>query len=214
MKAPAGLHLRQDLICGAGPWMWREADYWAWEHPKQGYAGIRDLLLAHTKERKVIVQAGGCMGMYPRLWSDHFETVYTFEPDPVNFYCLVANCPSERIVKMQAALSSVAGLATLGDAPDFNAGLFKLDTAQSGTTLVLRLDDLKLPRIDALQLDCEGHEQQIIQGARAAIISHHPAICVEAPNAELRTELNALGYVEAGRNATGRILDVVFVHSV
>lgn len=207
MKAPTGLHLRHTEIGGIGPWLWREADHWAWEHPIAGYRGIRDLLLAHTNERKVVVQAGGCMGMYPRLWSEAFATVYTFEPDPVNFYCLTANCPSERIVKLQAALSDRAGLCELSAAPSFNAGMFKV-TEFPGTTLRLRLDDLQLSRVDAMQLDCEGHEAKIIAGGKETIARCRPVICVEAPGAELRQALEALGYVEVGR--TGSMPDVVF----
>lgn len=208
MKAPAGLHIRPDRIDGIGPWMWREADHWGWEHPRSGYAGIRNLILRHTRDRKVMVQAGGCMGMYPRLWAEHFEAVYTFEPDPINFYCLVANCPSDRIVKVQAALSDTAGLGTLGSAPDFNAGFARLQPELPGATLMLRLDDLQLPRLDALQLDCEGHEARIIAGATETIARCRPVICVEAPDAVFRAAFEALGYVEVGR--VGTMPDVVF----
>lgn len=199
--------MRHTEIGGIGPWMWRQDDYWAWEHPLASYRGIRDLLSAHTKERKVLVQAGGCMGMYPRLLSELFETVYTFEPDPVNFYCLTANCPSERIVKVQAALSDRAGVGSLDVAPSFNAGMFKVGDAP-GATLMLRLDDLRLPRLDALQLDCEGHEDRIIQGALSTIRACLPVIVVEKPGAALRELLGGLGYKEVGR--TGTLPDVVF----
>ena len=212
MKAPPGLHLRHTEIGGIGPWLWREADHWAWEHPRVGYRGIRDLLLAHTAERKVIVQAGGCMGMYPRLWSEHFETVYTFEPEPVNFYCLIANCPSERIIKVQAALSMRAGLGTLGPAPDFNAGMFQMQPSVPGPVLMLRLDDLNLPRLDALQLDCEGHEAAIIEGASYTIAKHLPCIVLEKPDEALRTRLTGLGYREVGR--CGTMPDVAFAPAV
>ncbi len=211
MKAPPGLHIRDSMVDGVGPWMWRQADYWGWEHPRAGFSAMRDLVLTHAKECKVMVQAGGCMGMYPRLWSDHFETVYTFEPDPINFYCLTANCPSERIVKVQAALGETAGVASLTAAPEFNAGFFKLEPSLSGTTLVLRLDDLNLPRIDVLQLDCEGGEDGIIKGGLQAISKHLPLIIIEKPSDGLRGVLEGFGYREVGRTPTiAGVIDVIF----
>ena len=207
MRAPPGLHVRDIKVEGVGPWLWVETDMWAWNHPGPEFAPLRDLVLANTPEPKVIVQAGGCMGMYPRLLSELFETVYTFEPDPVNFYCLTANCPSERIVKVQAALSDRAGVGSLDVAPSFNAGMFKVGDAP-GATLVLRLDDLRLPRLDALQLDCEGHEDRIIQGGMGTIRACLPVIVVEKPGAALRELLAGLGYKEVGH--TGTLPDVAF----
>ncbi len=210
MNGPDGLAMRQVIIEGAGPWMWRAADEWAWHLPMADWPALRDLVLQHTVSPRVIVQAGGCMGMYPRLWANHFETVYTFEPDPINFYCLVANCPSGRIVKMQAALSATAGLGSMQRVLPENAGAGCLALA-GGTVPVLRLDDLALPSVDVMQLDCEGGEEGIIAGALDTIARSHPVIAVEAPSASLRRRLCALNYTEAGR--AGCMPDVVFRRS-
>ena len=207
MKGPAGLHMRNVEIEGVGPWMWRDADHWGWKHPKQEFPALRDLILDHAPRRHVIVQAGGCMGMYPRLLAEHFETVYTFEPDPVNFYCLVANCSDARIVKMQAALSDMAGARTFQPGPDFNAGLGTIADAP-GSTIALPLDALALRDVDVMQFDCEGGEHKIIKGARDTIERWRPLIAVEKPDAALRITLEGLGYREVGR--CGRMPDVVF----
>lgn len=207
MQAPSGLHIRKDMVEGVGPWMWRQADHWGWEHPKREFRWLRDAILAHTRERKVIIQAGGCLGMYPRLWADSFEHVYTFEPDPVNFYCLVANCPSERIIKMQAALSDTCRFGVLQPGPDFNAGMGKMET-EPGPIPMLALDAMEFPAVDAIQLDCEGHETKIIAGAVNTLRKHHPVVSIEKPDAAARDMLGELGYVEVER--VGLMPDVVF----
>ncbi len=209
MNGPDGLSMRQVIIEGAGPWMWREADEWAWHLPMADWPALRDLILQHTVNPRVIVQAGGCMGMYPRLWANHFDTVYTFEPDPINFYCLVANCPAERIIKMQAALGATAGVGSIQGAPPHNAGFGRL--MAGGNVPVLRLDDLALPSVDVLQLDCEGGEEDIIAGALSTIARSRPVISVEAPSVNLRLRLFSLDYIEVGH--AGAMPDVVFRRS-
>lgn len=207
MKAPAGLHIRTTLVEGVGPWMWREADHWGWEHPRREFAFLREAVLAHTLQRRVIIQAGGCLGMYPRLWSDSFEHVYTFEPDPVNFYCLVANCPSDRIIKMQAALSDTCRFGAFLPGPDFNAGLGKME-CEPGPVPMLALDALEFPHVDAIQLDCEGHETKITAGALKTLRQHRPVVAIEKPNTAARDILSELGYAEVER--VGTMPDVVF----
>ncbi len=209
MNGPDGLAMRQVIIEGAGPWMWRADDEWAWHLPMADWPALRDLVLQHTVSPRAIVQAGGCMGMYPRLWANHFDTVYTFEPDPVNFYCLVANCPSGRIIKMQAALGAAGGVGSIQGATSNNAGYGSMTAG--GIVPVLRLDDLALPSIDVMQLDCEGGEDAVIAGALDTIARSRPVISVETPSASLRRRLDSLNYTEVGR--AGRMPDVVFRRS-
>jgi FkbM family methyltransferase len=207
MRAPPGLHLRDVKVEGLGPWVWVEDDHWAFNHPAPEFAGLRDLVLAHTPEPRVIIQAGGCMGMYPRLWAEHFATVYTFEPDPLNFYCLVANCPQDNVVKLQAALSDKPRMGALHMGPATNCGAHWL-SASAGTVPVLALDSFAFERVDAIQLDCEGHEPHVVAGAWETIRRHRPTIAIEAPNAALRARLQSIGYGEMGR--AGSMPDVVF----
>jgi len=40
----------------------------------------------------------------------------------------------------------------------------------------IRLDDIPLPRVDAIKIDAEGSEVQILDGSRALIVKHRPAV--------------------------------------
>ena len=75
----------------------------------------RNKLLKHipVNRRRDVVCAGGNQGLYPRLLSEIFENVYTFEPDPLSFHCLAANCQKSNIVKIQAALGRERGLVQM-----------------------------------------------------------------------------------------------------
>ena len=48
--------------------------------------------LLPQNKRKLIIQAGGNAGLYPKLYSTMFEKVITFEPDHRWFVCLINNC--------------------------------------------------------------------------------------------------------------------------
>jgi len=209
-----GLHVRPEKIDGIGPWVWVKDDVWGWEQPKDEWPALRDLILANVKSRRGIIQAGGCCGMYPRLWAEHFRHVYTFEPDARNFYCLALNCPSERIIKIQAALSFAPGTGSVEHtAGDFNVGMHRISmvdalTPAAGFVPILTLDDMEFDAVDAIQLDCEGNEENIISGAGMTIAKHRPLISIEAPSEDLRDDLKKLGYSEVGR--CGSNPDVVF----
>jgi FkbM family methyltransferase len=209
----AKLHIRPIFVDGVGPWLWPEADDWGFLSPARDWSALRDLVCKHTAKRRVIVQAGGCCGLYPRLWSIHFDRVYTFEPDPLNFFCLARNCSSPSIVKAEAALSDTTAEGNLISGPEHNVGMHKLGAGQGRPVRRVRVDDLKLPCVDAVQLDCEGHEAQAIDGARETICRHRPVLAIEGPNLELMKTILALGYREAGRCGVGQggvPTDVVF----
>ncbi|HXZ42433.1 MAG TPA: FkbM family methyltransferase, partial [Terriglobales bacterium] len=40
----------------------------------------------------------------------------------------------------------------------------------------IRLDDIQLPRVDAIKIDAEGAELRILDGSRALITKHRPAV--------------------------------------
>ncbi len=201
--------VRPDRIDGIGPWVWRKGDLFAWSEPAKDWPAISTAALAHTPKRRAMIQAGGCMGMYPRLWAQHFAVVYTFEPDAKNFYCLAANCPGN-VIKFQAALGYDRKTCAYQEAPEYNAGQGRM-ADESGYMPVLRLDDLSFRDVDLIQLDCEGAELEIITGAIETIKRWQPTLCIEAPSKELCNHLQHIGYAE--RASAGDNPDRVFVRS-
>jgi hypothetical protein len=60
---------------------------------------IPDKISEHITEKKVVVQAGGNCGVYVKRYAELFETVYTFEPSPILFYCLNLNVTNPNVFK-------------------------------------------------------------------------------------------------------------------
>lgn len=140
-------------------------------------SGDIDQVLEHCKARKVVVQAGGNIGLWPLLLASKFETVYTFEPDSQNFSCLAWNTREcENVVRLQAALGEAPKLVGMHRTPD-NIGAHTVNGA--GILPMMSIDQLCLPHCDLLYLDIEGYEPQTLLGARNTLARFHPVISIE-----------------------------------
>jgi len=164
-------------------------------------------LVGLTSRRRVVVQAGGHLGIWPKFLSRYFVSVWTFEPSPALFPRLVANAPEDNIYRVQAALSDTHAGVTLSDARRDG----KLGPGHEGLTHVagpgpvpsLRLDALKLAELDLLCLDLEGWELYALRGAIDTLTRCRPVVSVEINKqaalagvdpADVRALLAALDY--------------------
>jgi FkbM family methyltransferase len=146
-------------------------------------------------DRRVVVQAGGCVGIWPLALAQTFDRVYTAEPAPENFALLaenIADTPS--ITAWPVALGAETrgvGLARPKPMP----GLWRV--AGDGPIPMVRLDAI-LPDgpVDAIVLDVEGSELAAWQGAEALLARWQPLLWFEAREhtAALEAFLAAHGY--------------------
>jgi FkbM family methyltransferase len=129
-------------------------------------------------DRRVVVQAGGCAGLWPLALAGRFDQVYTCEPEPGNFACLKANVATVPTITAYpcavGATTTQVGLTR----PTAQAGLWRVDGA--GEIPMVPLDALvsDVP-VDALVLDVEGCEVQAWQGAEQVIAAHRPLLWFE-----------------------------------
>lgn len=157
-------------------WIARDKDCFDWiVYDWNEYSSI---ILHNTPSRGVVVQAGGNCGLYPLLYSKYFERVFTFEPDPMNFYCLSANCKNNKIVKFNTALGDECKFVTMGAVDPQNVGMPRVG---EGNTVVytLSIDSIELPQVSLIHLDVEGFEYFVLQGAVETINKYRPTIAIE-----------------------------------
>jgi FkbM family methyltransferase len=57
----------------------------------------------------------------------------------------------------------------------------------------VRLDDIPLPRVDAIKIDAEGAELQILDGSRALIVKYRPAVLLSVHPAQIKRSGKSLG---------------------
>ncbi len=161
-----------------------------------------DVALKICRGKKVVIQAGGNCGIWARYLSQHFETVYTFEPDITNFICLNLNVPEANVIRMQAALGAKSKPISILKAPG-NVGAHRV--GDTGGIPVIRIDDLRLEACDLIQLDVEGYEYFCLKGAIHTIDNFKPVIMIEdkghhkkygVEHKELTDLFDVLGYVK------------------
>lgn len=139
-------------------------------------------MLAHVPNRRVVVQAGGNIGLWPKEWSKHFQVVYTFEPFSANYKCLTHNVREMNVLTYQAALGNEHQMIYTQIAEPGNAGAVGVRTDKVGYIPVLRIDDFNFEFCDLIQLDIEGFEHNAILGGLATIEKHKPTIVIELKN--------------------------------
>lgn len=141
------------------------------------------------KKKRTVIQAGGNCGVWPRALAPHFDAVYTFEPDPKNYFALRWNTKElANVHTFNAALGAQAGLVTL-TIPDHeldNCGAIMIDPDGVESTRsvtnplpMYRIDGFDLPAVDLIYLDIEGYELNALKGAERTIELCKPIITLE-----------------------------------
>lgn len=135
------------------------------------------------RQRGVVVQAGGACGVWPVALAEIFDEVVTFEPDPLNYYCLETNTIGYYNIDLNhAALGEEAGsvFTKLPPSEMNNVGAYyTMDATQLGGVTREYLDNIPFVRLDLLCLDIEGREIEAIRGAYNTIEQHQPFIMIE-----------------------------------
>jgi FkbM family methyltransferase len=186
----------------AGMW-WPVADrdpQTAWEFVRKRADDSREAV-ALAKMRRTCVQAGGYVGLWPLALAKSFERVLTFEVMPGMLEACRRNCEGTKNITVHGVgLGAKAGPAPLR--PHGTAGSWRIDPEGSMTCELATIDSLGLADCDAIILDVEGFEVDVLIGAAETIARCKPVIQVEEldRSAEaIRAHLAGLGYREAAR---------------
>jgi FkbM family methyltransferase len=139
-------------------------------------------------QRSVVVQAGGCYGVFAKWLSGYFEFVYTFEPAPALFNTLVFNVQEHNVIKLQAALGIdrrlITPVCTLPPGkPILHPGMTHTESNEQSFVPTIRIDDLGLRDCDLIYLDIEGDEFAALCGARKVLTNLRPVIVCEINSA-------------------------------
>lgn len=191
----------------------------AWRVPMKAWHAT----LARTREAEMallptlvkrgdrVIDVGGNFGAYACALARLGARVEVFEPNPRCLTALDAWAAHKPAVAVHPfALSAEAGEATLGIPVEANgvehdasASLEPHMTAGTRTeTVALRtLDSFGFADAQFIKIDVEGHEAQVVEGARVTIAASCPALLVEieqrhsiAPIADTFARIATMGY--------------------
>lgn len=175
---------RETRADGFGPWFWVKGDTGAWDGPcKDWETSHKTKYFAHLKQHRAVITAGANCGMYAHFYAQTFGVVYAFEPDYLNFHCMVNNNQLQNVIKMQAILGQSCGVAGINQFDITNVGMHTVKP--DGFIPMLTIDSLNLPVLDLIQLDVEGFEYNVIKGAENTVLKHRPVIILENGRSDL-----------------------------
>lgn len=179
--------------------VWPIGDEGAYDGPLQDWQESHEDFLKEVASYNVVIQAGGCCGMYPLLYSQYFKHVYTFEPSRLNFYCLEQNCKDISNIKyVDRALHSGTNVCTMNVDERNNVGVHNVNAMGIGDVKMMSLDqlyeDYQIQHCDLIHLDTESHERYILLGAENTIKKYKPVIILEDQGSDCSETLNSLDY--------------------
>lgn len=167
---------------------WPTKDQHCWNYLTTA-TNTPEALLSYVANKGVCVQAGGNSGFYVQKYAREFERVYTFEPEPINFFCLTANTINyPNVVKFQACVGDTNKLVAIEHNSEDFGGIHVFEKPHQFSheqelkptmTPVMRIDDLALDACDLIQLDTEGYEYYALLGALETIAKYKPIVCIE-----------------------------------
>jgi len=151
--------------------MWRTGDWDTLNIISQEYyneirPGLISLFEKKIIKNNTLIQAGGNSGLYPILLTEFFKLIFTFEPNPKNFHCLVNNCQVENVIKFNCALGAKPGRIRSVELHNSNFGMNKVEEIDDDVYIpMLTIDSLGLTDVGMIQLDVEGSELDILKGS-------------------------------------------------
>ena len=146
--------------------------------------------LSMVPKKRIILDIGANAGTHTVAFGQAFQTVHAFEPHPVMFAQLQRNIALNHInaIAHPIGLGEEAGSFPLYESDSENKGLTtflidELDADRRTEAVRARVetaDSLNLPdEIDAVKIDVQGFEAQVLRGMQGLLARNKPVIWLE-----------------------------------
>jgi FkbM family methyltransferase len=212
--------MKNQITLKDNKWVWPSSDENSWQGQNESLELVNHLL-PFIQGHDVMIQAGGNCGFILNTFIPHFKHIYTFEPDPVNFYCLNQNITDSKVIKLQSCLGNIPTpvLTQQLIRPEKLHDIGGVHISGEGHIPTITIDSLNLPKCDLIQLDVEGYELNALLGGIETIKKYHPVLCIEfcekwlnrynTTSSEILELLESLNYKEA----TSYRVDRIFIYN-
>ena len=151
-------------------------------------AGLLEELQPYIKKNAVILDIGANIGNHSVYWAvrSNAKKIYSFEPIKDTFKILKKNVEINNLINkikiFNIGLSNkkINGSISFFDFTNIGGTHVKQDS--NGNLLLDKLDNIKIEEdtVDFVKIDVEGHELEVLQGARETLLKYKPTIFVES----------------------------------
>lgn len=145
---------------------------------------FEEWLLTPLKEKvksfKHVIDVGSNIGNHAYFFKNicNADKVLCFEPLPDNFSLLQMNCSNCELYPIGLSSENKSGYIQMTEPIDSNSGTAKI--SDNGVEITLStLDSYNLKDVSFIKIDVEGHELEVLKGAKDTINQSKPDILVE-----------------------------------
>jgi|TARA_B110000902_G_scaffold211576_1_gene242350 FkbM family methyltransferase len=155
-------------------------------YEKGNIEALKQNVFPKLPSKSVCLDVGANIGNHAVAFSKTFGKVVAFEPNPIVFLLLQANSIGRNIKPINSGLSSKSGkLLFEQDFDNLGASkIINLASASSIEILVTTLDDEipenEIQSVSFIKIDVEGHEYEVLRGAKKLLESAKPVLAIEA----------------------------------
>jgi FkbM family methyltransferase len=132
--------------------------------------------LPYIRRFGVAVDVGAHCGLWSRVLVKMFRQVHAVEPVALHVDCLRRNVPGVEV--HQIALGIGVGRVRLATGVE-SSGDTRVDEGGPIETAQTTLDELGLPKVDFVKIDCEGYEYFVALGGQVTLQRDRPCVIVE-----------------------------------
>jgi FkbM family methyltransferase len=150
----------------------------------------------------VFLDVGANIGYYSLYFAPRFSAVYSFEPDPrvrLSLEQIVRNNPNIHVIPY--AVAATQGKACFVLERDAEVSHLSTDGDNGGEQIEVELTTIDAfasardLRVEAIKIDVEGHDKEVIEGALTTLMQQTPVVLAESsPDAELFRLASKVGY--------------------
>jgi FkbM family methyltransferase len=145
-----------------------------------------------------VLDVGANIGNISQALEHSGFDVIAFEPQPAIYDCLTKNIKGKTYNSAVGSFNGEITMPKVDYSRKGNFGGISVGGNIGITVPMLTLDSLDLPKIGLIKIDVEGHEEEVLKGARNLILRDKPILYVEADRPEKLMSLNlyirSLGY--------------------
>jgi len=152
---------------------------------------------------RVFIDVGAHIGRFALIASDFYEKVYAIEPHPSNFESLKKNIQknnAKNVVGLNYAISDNEKNVFF-EGVEMNTGAAKigkkgkLQTKAYPLSKIISAEEIDIGKIDLILIDVEGHELEVLEGAKEILEKGKAKIIIESFSREKITNfLSGYGY--------------------
>lgn len=155
-------------------------------YERGGIATLERCVFPKLTTSSVCLDIGANIGNHAAAFSKIFNKVIAFEPNPIVFHVLQANSVGRSILPVNIGLSSQSG--QLFFEQEFgNLGASRIVPVPTSTSIKIKVNTLdeeilehRIEDVSFVKIDVEGHELEVLQGARGVLASQKPVLAMEA----------------------------------